>query len=203
MPAPAAAEHPCTHGARQQPHQHLELYPAIQPLPRSSGGLQVVGGGKRQQGGQAQQHDDAEAVLANGPVDGGKFGVCRRILKDPIPRHIPANRGLKRGDRSDCPGRPGPAGLCQSSTSTVPQQHFRRCCRQQRASNPGSGFCSAVHCSATHRAMRNAPVQAIVAATDTTAVPAPTPKIAPAVMVSGMAGTASSSSPAYTAMYAT
>ena len=42
----------------------------------------------------------------------------------------------------------------------------------------------------THRAMRNAPVLARVAATETTAVPGSTPKIAPAVMVRGMAGTA-------------
>jgi len=53
---------------------------------------------------------------------------------------------------------------------------------------------------ATYLAMRNASVHAMVAAIETTAVPRPTPKMAPAVIVRGMAGTARSSSNAYTAM---
>ena len=39
---------------------------------------------------------------------------------------------------------------------------------------------------------------AAVAAAETTAVPGTTPKTTPAVIVSGIAGTASTSSPAYT-----
>jgi hypothetical protein len=45
-------------------------------------------------------------------------------------------------------------------------------------------------------------VAAKVALIDTTMVPGTGPKMAPAVMVSGIAGTAKTSSPAYTAAYA-
>jgi hypothetical protein len=47
--------------------------------------------------------------------------------------------------------------------------------------------------------MRNAMVAAAVADTDTMSVPVTGPKMTPAVMVRGMAGTASTSRPVYTA----
>ncbi len=50
--------------------------------------------------------------------------------------------------------------------------------------------------------MRNAMVAAAVAATDTTAEPATGPKMTPAVIVSGTAGTARISSSVYTPPYA-
>jgi hypothetical protein len=51
--------------------------------------------------------------------------------------------------------------------------------------------------------MRKAIVAATVELSETTIVPGSGPKMAPAVMVSGIAGTASTSSPVYTAAYAT
>ena len=50
--------------------------------------------------------------------------------------------------------------------------------------------------------MRKASVAAATDAAETTSVPGTTPKMTPEVIVSGMAGTASSSRPTYTAPYA-
>lgn len=61
---------------------------------------------------------------------------------------------------------------------------------QARPSPATSQHTWAIRSRAMYRAMRKAPVQAAVAAMDTTTVPGTTPKIAPAVIVKGMAGTA-------------
>jgi hypothetical protein len=53
-----------------------------------------------------------------------------------------------------------------------------------------------------YREIKNAPVAARVPDIDTTAVPGRTPKMTPAVIVKGMAGTANNSRRAYTIIYA-